>query len=280
MEMNILQAIELAISHEMEARRSYLSLADDADDPELKRLLTEIAQEEAGHEASLRSRMRLYEQRVLLRDTLSRYVSPTMTEEILKNPESLQLGGQRRHLTVLFADIKSFTSLAEKMDPAEVVEMLNYFFTRMVDLVFEHQGTLDKFLGDGLMAFFGAPMAVPQAASKAVACAIAMQQRLRVMQDKGNTPIKGMRVGVNTGEAIIGNIGSTKRMDFTIIGDVVNVASRLLEVGREHEAPIIIGEGTFREVEGNFSLQPGPAVVLRGRREPTVSYLVEFPLTP
>jgi len=280
MELSILQAIELAISHEMEARRSYLSLADDTDDPELKRLLQEIAQEEAGHEASLRSRMRLYEQRVFLRDTLSRYVSPAMADKIMKNPESLQLGGQRRHLTVLFADIKSFTSLAEKMDPAEVVEMLNHFFTRMVDLVFEHQGTLDKFLGDGLLAFFGAPMEVPQAASQAVACAIAMQQRLRAMQVKGTTPIQGMRVGVNTGEAIIGNIGSEKRMDFTIIGDAVNVAARLLEVAREQETPIVIGEGTYREVEGNFSLKPGPAVVLRGRQEATVSYLVEFPLTP
>jgi class 3 adenylate cyclase len=280
MELSILQAIELAISHEMEARRSYLSLANEADDPELKRLLTEIAQEEAGHEASLRSRMRLYEQRVLLRDTLSRYVSPAMTEEILNNPEILQLGGQRRHLTVLFADIRAFTSLSEKMDPAAVVDLLNHFFTRMVDLVFEHQGTLDKFLGDGLMAFFGAPMEVPQAASQAVACAIAMQQCLRAMQEKGTTPIQGMRVGVNTGEAIIGNIGSEKRMDFTIIGDVVNVAARLLEVAREHEAPIVIGESTYREVEGNFSVKPGPAVILRGRQEPTVSYLVEFPLTP
>ena len=280
MELSILQAIELAISHEMEARRSYMSLAEETQDPELKRLLQEIAQEEAGHEASLRSRMRLYEQRVFLKNTLSRYLSPAMTDEILKNPGSLQLGGQRRHLTVLFADIKSFTSLAEKMDPAEVVEMLNHFFTRMVDLVFEHQGTLDKFLGDGLMAFFGAPMEVPQAASHAVACAIAMQQRLNNMLAQGTTPIQGMRVGVNTGEAIIGNIGSEKRMDFTIIGDVVNVASRLLEVAREHEAPIVIGEGTFREVEGKFSLKPGPSVVLRGRREPTVSYLVEFPLTP
>src|SRR3974390_380294 len=239
MELNVLQAIELAISHEMEARRSYLSLADETDDPELRHLLQEIAQEEAGHEASLRSRMRLYEQRVFLRDTLSRYVSPAMAEEIMKNPESLQLGGQRRHLTVLFADIKSFTSLAEKMDPAEVVEMLNHFFTRMVDLVFEHRGTLDKFLGDGLLAFFGAPMEVPQAASQAVACAIAMQQRLRAMQVKGTTPIQGMRVGVNTGEAIIGNIGSEKRMDFTIIGDAVNVAARLLEVAREQETPIV-----------------------------------------
>ena len=280
MELSILQAIELAISHEMEARRSYLTLAEEADDPELRRLLQEIASEEAGHEASLRSRLRLYEQRVLLRDTLSRYVSPDMAEEILKNPESLQLGGQRRHLTVLFADIKSFTSLSEKMDPAAVVDVLNHFFTSMVDQVFEHQGTLDKFLGDGLLAFFGAPLEVPRAASQAVACAIAMQQRLHAMQQKGTTPITGMRVGVNTGEAIIGNIGSEKRMDFTIIGDVVNVASRLLDVAREQEAPIVIGESTYREVEGNFTLKQGPSVILRGRQETTVSYLVEVPLIP
>jgi len=279
MTLNILQAIELAISHEMEARRSYLALAEEADDPELKRLLTEIAQEEAGHEASLRSRLRLYEQRILLRDTLNRYVSPDMTEEILKNPEVLQLGGQRRHVTVMFADIMSFTSISEKMDPAEVVDMLNYFFSQMVDLVFEYQGTLDKFLGDGLMVFFGAPLEVPQAASQAVACAIAMQQRLHALKQKGSTPIQGLRIGVNSGEAIIGNIGSDKRMDFTIVGDVVNVAARLLEVARQQDAPVVISEATYREVEGHFTLNPGPSVVLRGHREPTVSYLVEFPLT-
>jgi len=280
MTLNILQAIELAISHEMEARRNYLTLADEADDPELKRLLTEIAQEEAGHEASLRSRLRLYEQRILLRDTLSRYVSQDMTEEILKNPEVLQLGGQRRHVTVMFADIMSFTSISEKMDPAEVVDMLNYFFSQMVDLVFEYQGTLDKFLGDGLMVFFGAPLEVPQAASQAVACAIAMQQRLHALKQKGSTPIQGLRIGVNSGEAIIGNIGSDKRMDFTIVGDVVNVAARLLEVARQQDTPVVISEATYREVEGHFTLNPGPSVVLRGRREATVSYLVEFPLTP
>jgi adenylate cyclase len=203
-----------------------------------------------------------------------------MAEEILKNPESLQLGGQRRHLTVIFADIQSFTSLSEKMDPAAVVDVLNHYFTSMVDLVFEHQGTLDKFMGDGLLAFFGAPLPVPRAASQAVSCAIAMQQRLHAMQQKGSTPIRGMRVGVNTGEAIIGNIGSERRMDFTIIGDVVNVASRLLDVAREQEAPIVIGEATYREVEGNFALKPGPSVVLRGRRETTVSYLVDVPLAP
>jgi adenylate cyclase len=121
---------------------------------------------------------------------------------------------------------------------------------------------------------------VPRAASQAVACAIAMQQRLHAMQQEGSTPITGMRVGVNTGEAIIGNIGSEKRMDFTIIGDVVNVAARLLEVAKEQQASIVIGEPTYREVEGNFALKPGPSVVLRGRQETTVSYLVDFPLTP
>jgi len=280
MELNILQAIELAISHELEARRRYLVLADEADDPELRRLLNEIAQEEAGHEASLRSRLRLYEQRILLRDTLSRYVSPEMTEEILKNPEVMQLCGQRRHLTVLFADIMAFTTISEHKDPAEVVDMLNHIFTQMVDLVFEHQGTLDKFLGDGIMAFFGAPLEVPRAASQAVACAIAMQQRLHALKLEGATPIQGLRAGINSGEAIVGNIGSDKRMDFTIVGDVVNVAARLLEVAKQAEAAIVVSEATQREVEGNFSLQPGPEVILRGRREATVSYLVEFPLSP
>ena len=158
--------------------------------------------------------------------------------------------------------------------------MLNHFFTQMVDLVFERQGTLDKFLGDGLMAFFGAPLEVPRAASQAVSCAIAMQQRLHALKQEGVTPIKGLRVGVNTGEAIVGNIGSAKRMDFTIVGDVVNVAARLLEVARQEEAPIVISEATYLEVEGQFSMKAGPSVVLRGRQQPTVSHLVEFPLTP
>ena len=274
MEMDIIQAIELAIAHELEARKSYLALAEDADDPELKRLLQEIAQEEAGHEASLRSRLRLYEQKRFLRDTLARYLSPEMCQEILDHPESLQLGGQRRHLTVLFADIQGFTSLSEKMDPGDVVAVLNEYFTQMVDVVFEHQGTLDKFLGDGLMVFFGAPLEVPQAASQAVACALAMHQRLAEMRAQNLTPVQGMRIGVNTGEAIIGNIGSEKRMDFTIIGDVVNVAARLLEVAKDIDARIIISESTFREVEGKFPTKPAPSVVLRGRQVATVSYQV------
>jgi len=277
MDLSIIQAIELAISHELEARKSYLALAEETDDPELKHLLREIAQEEAGHEASLRSRLRLYEQKQLLRDTLSRYVSPAVCDEVLRNPQLLQLGGERRHLTVLFADIKGFTSLSETLDPARVVEVLNFYFSQMMEVVFEHQGTLDKFLGDGLLAFFGAPLKVPQAAAQAVACAVAMQRRLAEMRHTQATPISGMRIGINTGEAILGNIGSPQRMDFTIIGDVVNVAARLLELAKEADADIILGEATFQEVEeAGFDLLPGPATRLRGRQEMTVTYLVKW----
>lgn len=272
MELDILQAIELAIAHETEARRSYLALAEQAEDPEMKRILREIAQEEAGHEATLRSRLRLYEEKHLLRDTISRYVSPQMCADILNNPALLQLGGERRQVTVLFADIKGFTALSEKMEPEKVVEVLNTFFTEMVELVFQHQGTLDKFLGDALMVEFGVPVEIPQAEAQAVACALSMHRRLQEMRGQGLTPIKGMRIGINTGEAIVGNIGSDKRMDFTVVGDVVNVAARLQELTKELEADTLVSEATFKEVEGQFHFEAVPPLVLRGRRETSLVY--------
>ena len=273
-ELNIIQAIELAISHQLEARKSYLALAQESDDEELKRLLKEIAAEEAGHEATLRSRLRLYEQKHLLRDTIARYVSPEMCEEILKNPALLQLGGRRQEVTVLFADIKGFTAMTEGMDPEAVVEVLNTYFTEMVELVFEHQGTLDKYVGDALMAVFGVPVPLAHAANRAVECALAMQFRLAQMRAQKRTPIRGIRMGINTGEVIVGNIGSVKRMDFTVIGDAVNVAARLQELAKELEADTLVSEATFGQVEGQFRMlfSPLEPVVLRGRQEPTPIY--------
>jgi adenylate cyclase len=274
-EMNIIQAIELAISHELEARKSYLALAQESGDPELQRLLREIAAEEAGHEATLRSRLRLYEEKHLLRDTIGRYVSPEMCEEILKNPALLQLGGKRQEVTVLFADIKGFTAMSETMDPEAVVEVLNTYFTEMVDLVFKHQGTLDKYVGDALMAVFGVPVPLAHAATRAVECAAAMQRRLARMQAQKRTPIRGLRIGINTGEAIVGNIGSIKRMDFTVIGDAVNVAARLQEYAKELEADTLVSEATYRQVTGEFEFVLQEAVVLRGRQEPTAIYRLQ-----
>ncbi|HEY9072644.1 MAG TPA: adenylate/guanylate cyclase domain-containing protein [Desulfobaccales bacterium] len=274
-ELNIIQAIELAISHELEARKSYVALAQESDDPELKRLLREIAAEEASHEATLRSRLRLYEEKHLLRDTIGRYVSPEMCEEILRNPALLQLGGRSQRVTVLFADIKGFTAMSESMAPEEVVEVLNIYFTAMVDLVFKHQGTLDKYVGDALMAVFGVPVPLPDAATRAVKCAAAMQRHLARMQAQGQTPIKGVRIGINTGEVIVGNIGSDKRMDFTVIGDAVNVAARLQEAAKELEADTLVSEATFREAQGQFQFTPLEPMVLRGRQEPTVIYRLQ-----
>jgi adenylate cyclase len=272
MELDIIQAIELAIAHELEARKSYLSLAQSAEDPELKHLLREIAQEEAHHEATLRSRLRLYQEKHMLRDTVSRYVSPEVVEEILRNPGLLQLGGRRQQVTVLFADIRNFTAMSESMSPEEVVEVLNEYFAEMVELVFRHRGTLDKFVGDALMAVFGAPVPVARAATRSVECALAMQRHLSRMRSEGRTPIQGVRIGINTGEAIVGNIGSARRMDFTVIGDVVNVAARLQELAKDLEADTLISEATFQELEGKFNLAPTKAVVLRGRRKATTIY--------
>jgi adenylate cyclase len=274
-ELNIIQAIELAISHELEARKSYLALSQEADDPELQRLLREIAAEEAGHEATLRSRLRLYQEKHLLRDTISRYVSPEMCEEILKNPALLSLGGRRQQVTVLFADIKGFTAMSEPMNPEGVVEVLNTYFTEMVDLVFQYQGTLDKYVGDALMAVFGVPVPLTDAATRAVECAVAMQHRLAEMRARKSTPIQGIRIGINTGEAIVGNIGSHKRMDFTVIGDAVNVAARLQELGKELEADILVSGSTVREVTGEFRFIPQKPVVLRGRQEATAIYRLQ-----
>jgi adenylate cyclase len=274
-DLSMIQAIGQAIAHELEAAKGYLALSRETEDPELKTLLREIAQEEAHHEATLRSRLRLYQDRQMLRDTLSRYVSPEVCEGILKNPGVLQLGGRRQQVTVLFADIRNFTTLSETLTPEAVVEVLNTYFTEMVDLVFKHQGSLDKFVGDALMALFGVPVPVPQAATRAVECALAMQRHLRQMQADGRTPIQGMRIGINTGEAIVGNIGSNKRMDFTVVGDAVNVAARLEELAKELEADTLISDTTFRELEGEFHALPEPAVVLRGRKGATSIYRLE-----
>jgi len=270
--LTIVEAIELAIAQELQARHSYLELSNETDDPELKNLLKEIADEEAQHETALRSRLRLYKEKDQLRDTISRYVSPGVCDEIIKNPDLMQLGGRRRQVTVLFADIWGFTAISEQNSPEIVVEMLNRFFTAMVALVFDHQGTLDKYLGDNLMAVFGVPLEIPQASHRAVECALAMHRRLEEMQDQGEFPIRRIGIGINTGEAIVGNIGCSRRMDYTVIGDTVNVAARLQVLTRELEADTIIGPLTYQEVAGDFEVVAAPPVILRGRRETTPVY--------
>ena len=168
--------------------------------------------------------------RQFLQDTLTRYVTKQVVDLILDNPESIILDGEEREATVLFADIRSFTSLSEKMEPKELVQMLREYFTLLVEAVFAFQGTVDKFIGDSIMAIFGAPSPQSNHAERAVRTALAMKKALVTFNDRRNQQGKDsihIGVGINTGEMVVGNIGSEQRLEYTAVGDAVNLASRL-----------------------------------------------------
>src|SRR4030043_2221483 len=166
-----------------------------------------------------------------IRSMFSSYVSPKIVEVLINNPEKAKLGGVRKDVTVLFADIIGFTTLSERKSPEEVVGLLNEYFNEMTNIIFKWDGTLDKFVGDEIMAFWGAPADQPNHAELAVRCALDMAHKLSEMQDKWKREgEEGLDcgIGINTGEVIIGNIGAIgKKMDYTVMGDHVNLAARV-----------------------------------------------------
>ncbi|HXI12334.1 MAG TPA: adenylate/guanylate cyclase domain-containing protein [Thermoanaerobaculia bacterium] len=182
-----------------------------------------------------------------LKATFGRYVSPQILKHILDHPEKVVLGGERRDLTILFSDIRGFTTISEAAEPEEVVEMLNIYLTRMVEILLRHGGTLDKFIGDAVMGFWNAPTAEPDHARRAVECAIEMideTARLRAEWEAEGKPAIRIGVGVNTGEAVAGNIGSSQVFGYTVIGDAVNLASRLESKNKDYGTEIIVSEFT------------------------------------
>lgn len=215
------------------------------------------------------------------RSVYQRFLPGAIVEQILAKPGSITLGGVDQTVTVLFADIRGFTSLSEVIEPEEVVSMLNIYFSEMVEVIFRHGGTLDKFIGDGMMALFGAPYATTDDPAKAVRAAIEMQRRLHVIRNTltradGTKLDVHIGIGINTGKVIVGYIGSPRRTDYTAIGDNVNLASRL-----EHEAgggEIIISEPTYQEVRAQFVCEPIGARGIKGKREPVPCYRVAWEL--
>lgn len=183
----------------------------------------------------------------VLRATFGRYVSPQILDYLLEHPEKVDLGGERRDLTILFSDIRGFTSISEASEPEEVVEMLNEYLTRMVDILLRHGGTLDKFIGDAVMGFWNAPTTVADHPRRAVECAIEMIEetaRLREQWEaEGKASIR-IGIGINTGEAVVGNIGSKRVFGYTVIGDAVNLASRLESKNKDYGTEIIVSEFT------------------------------------
>jgi len=214
-----------------------------------------------------------------IKDVLSRYVSRPVAEAVLQEQDAVPLGtGRRQRVTVMFTDIRGFTSLSERLAPEQVVAFLNTYFSRMVGAVFTFDGMLDKYIGDGMMAVFGAPIAHEDHALRAVKAAFRMRKELEALnlelKARGEDPLS-IGIGLHTGECVIGNIGTEQRLDYTAVGDTVNTASRIEGLTKEHKVDILVSADTWREVRTMVLSRPLPAVTLRGRSTPLDLYALE-----
>jgi adenylate cyclase len=203
------------------------------------------------------------------------YVSRDVFAELVADPSRARLGGHRRQMTVLFSDIRGFTSLSERGEPEAIVAMLNEYFSRMVAIVFRHQGTIDKFVGDMVMALFGAPLDDAAHAEHAVEAALDMIDALHELnarwQAQGREPLD-IGIGINTGPMIAGNIGSEAIMSYTVIGDAVNLGSRLESLNKQYGTRIIISETTRAALDGRYLIRPLGEVVVKGKSEPVAIF--------
>jgi adenylate cyclase len=198
----------------------------------------------------------------------SRYVSKDVYQQLLASPVEAALGGQRREMTVLFSDMRGFTTLSESGEAEDLVRQLNQYFTRMVEVVFAHRGTIDKFVGDMVMALYGAPLDDADHADHAVQTALAMVRELeqlnRLWAVEGRAALD-IGIGINTGEMIAGNIGSDTIMSYTVIGDNVNLGARLESLNKEFGTRILISEATRRQLKGHYDLRPLGDVTVKGK---------------
>lgn len=217
-----------------------------------------------------------------IRGAFAYYVSDSVVNEMLKHPEKLKLGGEKKELTVLFSDIRGFTTLAESMAPEALVHLLNEYLTEMTNVVLELGGLLDKYIGDAVMAVFGAPLEQPDHPRRACDAALAMIRRLGELQKKwkaeGN-PLLDIGIGINTGHMVVGNMGSERRFDYTVMGDAVNLSSRLEGITREYGTRVVISEFTRERVEKDFFCRELDAVRVKGRVRPVRIFELSCPKT-
>lgn len=215
------------------------------------------------------------EQEAQTRAQISRLIPPSVVEQVVKGELTIEKGGRLSEVTMLFSDIRGFTTMSDGRPAQEIVNTLNEYFEVMVDILFKYTGTLDKFVGDEIIGLFGAPIAIDDAPFKAVSCAIAMLQGLeefnRTRAAENQAPIR-IGIGINTGNVITGSIGSTRALQYTAIGDAMNVASRLVNVASSGE--IIVSESTYRAVASRVEATALPPVKVKGKAEELKVYRV------
>ncbi|MBI5546361.1 MAG: FHA domain-containing protein [Deltaproteobacteria bacterium] len=238
------------------------------------RVLAGVAAQAAGtiENAEL---ARKIEQEIETRAHLSRFLSPALVEQAQKGQLELKKGGELIEITVLFADIRGFTSMTEKAQPQEIVTLLNEYFEEMVDEVFANGGVLDKFIGDCIMALWGAPVSRPDDASRAIRTAVGMIERAKEFNEErvrqGKVPVH-LGIGVNTGLAVVGNMGSSKRLEYTAIGDAVNLGARLCDIAREDQ--VVISAATLKRGGEDYEVEVLPPAKVKGKQAPVSVFRV------
>ena len=218
-----------------------------------------------------------------IRKTFSQYLSPGVIELIEKDPQKyIRTGGEIKDLTVMFSDIRDFTSLSEGLTPDELVQLLNQYLSAMTDIIFRNLGTLDKYIGDAIMAFWGSPYPQQDHAYRACCCALEMIAGLETMNRKwveqGGRPI-AVGIGLNTGPVNVGNMGSDKRLAWTVMGDNVNLASRLEGMTKQYRSRVIISEGTYHQVAHQFVGREVDRIRVKGKKKPVVIYELMAPIS-
>jgi adenylate cyclase len=244
--------------------------------PDDLELISAVAAQTAIAVENVRAHERLAKEEVA-RANYSRFLPEYVVKQMLENPESFKLGGVTQTITILFADIRGFTRISEHAQPEKIVQLLNRYFSAMTDIIFAHGGTLDKYLGDGLMALFGAPTVTPKDAANAMSAAVAMQRRMLSINDELRAegyPEIGVGIGLHTGEVIVGYIGSERRSEYTAIGDTVNTASRLESNAKAGE--ILVSEVTANAAQSRYQLVPRDPIAVKNREQPVPLFEIEW----
>ena len=214
-------------------------------------------------------------QKTMIREMFGQYLSPKVVEDLVDDPSKIQLGGEEREMTAFFSDIQGFSLISERLTPSELVQLLNDYLTDMCDIIIASEGTVDKFEGDSIMAFWGAPVRHADHAKRACFAAIDMNDRLVELRasalQKGVTPLV-VRMGVNTGPMVVGNMGSSQRMNYTVMGDAVNLASRLEGANKAYGSGMMISESTYRACEADIDVRELDRIMVVGKSEPVTVY--------